>query len=152
MSEPTDRSDAPPLTGESDESRTWWKRNRWWFLPSLLISPVVLCGLPCGGLLYVTMTTIKDHPLYQLATIEVETNPQVSETLGSPVTVTSYAPIVRHANSQSLRTGPLTLEFDVRGPRGAAKVTASGSLHGDEWLLESLNVEPDNGAEIEPGP
>jgi len=132
---------APPRKG-------WFGRNWLWFLPSLVLLPICLCGGLCGGgFLYLRQTVVKSGA-YALTLEKIRENPEVQAALGEPIEETWMT--MGGINMTSDQGSHATLMLRVQGPKAAAMVESeSRQAPGEkEWELNRLVVTPDGGSAI----
>jgi hypothetical protein len=65
--------------------QTWFSRNWKWFLPTVILGPLLLLALVVGGLMTFVFGLMKSSEPYHYAVALAEKNPQVLRELGSPI-------------------------------------------------------------------
>ena len=107
--------------------RGWFKRNWKWLIPTIVLAP----ALAGGGFLYWKSSTIKGSAPYKSALAAAQSSPQVTVKLGTPIEGASWLP-QGAVNVQNDR-GEAILNFQIKGPNGAADVSTQARMVGGEW-------------------
>lgn len=135
----------PDAASPSTANRSWWQRNRAWFVPLLVLSPILLCCLPCGGAMFVMTSTVRKHEAYQVAVDTLQGSPAAKELVGEPIRDDWWVPFV----AGDLTRGPLMLRFEVSGPNDHATVQAEMVKDGDgPWTVRTLRMQRQGEAPI----
>ncbi|MBX7075570.1 MAG: cytochrome c oxidase assembly factor 1 family protein [Pirellulales bacterium] len=131
----------PPLS--SPAKRSWWQRNRFWFLPLLILSPVLLCCVPCGGVFYFMQSMAKNSKAHGLVLEAIRGDARVIEALGEPIDES----FVFGGGDPNL--GPFNLFSWISGPKNKGTVEALVVREGDQWVIARLIVRPSEGDPID---
>jgi hypothetical protein len=93
----------------------------------------------------------KSAPSYHLSLETVQKDPQVGQALGEPIDDASplLLPPSGDENVEAER-GDASWWFDVKGPKGRARVYAHANRLGGRWSLSVLEVTTDKGQKIKP--
>jgi hypothetical protein len=115
----------------------WWSRNWKWVVPVGCLTPVLMCG--CFGAvgLYFAMSAIKSSDAYQQAVAVVSGNPEVQETLGTPIDFGFPRGSVTADNGQSRAS----LRVPVEGPKAEGTLRVEALSEAGQWTFERLEVE-----------
>ena len=131
----------PPMKQES-----WLKRNGLWFFPLIIAVigvPVLCCGGSFWGVASLAGAVMKPR---DVAIEYLQDDPRVTEQLGSPLEPgENFFP---KQYSVENNTGNATIQFDVDGPDGSAKVDGRMILNSGTWTPEFLTVTFSDGSEI----
>lgn len=127
--------------------RGWFARNWLWFVPTVIIIPLLLCGGCIGGLLYIGLGAVKDTDVYKGALKRVQDSPDVQAKLGQPIEDSTALPSSEFHFDNGTQTS--TVRFSVKGPSGSADVEAGAVLVGDKWHYERLIVTNSDGTTID---
>jgi hypothetical protein len=114
--------------------RSWFSRNWWWFIPAIIVVPI----LGCGGVAAFRFWEIKSSSAYQQALARVQQDPQVQEALGQPIEDATWMP-TGEFNVENDR-GEASIIFQVAGPKGGAQVSFHARMVGGQWGLTELAV------------
>ena len=138
--------DKSPGTSADRPPRGWWSRNWRWFVPTMLLGSVVLCGGCCLGIVGAIVGVLKSSEPYQMALEHVQNDPKVIEQLGEPIEESGWFPSGEvNVNNGSGRAG---LYFHVAGPRGKGTVHVEARRIGGRWGLTLLEITPEGGQRI----
>jgi hypothetical protein len=113
-----------------------------------MISGVATAGvLGLAGFIMFTMNLVessfKDSGAYQQAIQKASADARVVELLGSPITGGSMSS--GSISTSGDATGEADLSIPISGPKGSARLYASGKLHAGVWSWQTLEVDPKNG-------
>ncbi|MBX3413725.1 MAG: hypothetical protein KF708_13625 [Pirellulales bacterium] len=126
-------------------SKNWFGRNWLWFVPVVLLSTGCFCCLGCGGLFFGVLQSLKSSEPYQMTLAHVQSDPEVIELLGEPITDDGY--FVGGNISVENGDGNATLYFKVKGPNGTAGVSSNAVRETGQWRLTYVEVAPDDGSD-----
>ena len=104
-----------------------------------LLLLLILIGVLAAVVLYrVYVSPVKSSEPYQMALELVQKDPKVIEQLGEPIEQVFWPP----PSAKGLEGGPgrATLNFELAGPKGKAKVEAEGRMIEGKWGLARLQV------------
>jgi hypothetical protein len=119
------------------------KKRKW-----VMISGVATAGvLGLAGFIMFTMNLVessfKDSGAYQQAIQKASADARVVELLGSPITGGSMSS--GSISTSGDATGEADLSIPISGPKGSARLYASGKLHAGVWSWQTLEIDPKNG-------
>lgn len=121
--------------------KSWFRRNWLWFVPVVVLVPVIVC---CGGitlLLSAIFSTIKSSDVYTEALQRARENPEVVELLGEPIEPGFF---VSGNLSFHNSSGSADLSFPISGPNGSAVVNVKATRAGGSWKYSTLEVTAAN--------
>jgi len=102
--------------------------------PVLCVSVLVcLCG--CSRL--------SNHPIVEIARVEVSRNPRAAELLGNSITFSKT--ITGRANETD---GIAAMQFQASGSKNSAMIFVEGKKLRDEWGVTLLELRPDTGNKV----
>jgi hypothetical protein len=130
--------------------RGWFGRNWLWFVPTIIILPILLCGGCFGVIFFAAFSAIKGSDAYKLALERVQQSPEVQAQLGEPITDATTFPSgsVRSMNGE----GSAIIYMRVAGPKGSANVVVEAETSGGAWHFDKLEVTTDaDGTKIDLG-
>ncbi len=118
--------------------RGWFARNWLWFIPVVVILPIIICAGCCTGIFTVVIGTMKASDPYVQALAAVQEDPRVQEAIGTPIKDVTWFPIgeVNFDNNQ----GDARFDFDVEGPKGRAHVRTESRMVNGAWSIVELIV------------
>ena len=117
----------------------WMARNWKWFVPSLLLSLVLLFAAFVVGVLGLVFGSMKSSTPYRQAVSAAETNPAVVSSLGAPVRPGFW--LSGNINVQAGGTGDAQLEIPLTGSHHSGTIFVVAKKSGDVWRFETLEVE-----------
>ena len=119
--------------------RSWFRRNALWFVPAIILLPLLVCGGFCAGILTFVSGLIKGSEPYQTALERANSNQAVVARLGEPVEDISFMPMgsINYENS----SGTADLSFEVGGPKGTGTMYVVAHKQAGEWSYDRLEVE-----------
>jgi hypothetical protein len=118
--------------------KSWFARNWKWFLPTVILGPLLLLALFIGVIFSAIFGMMKSSEPYQHAVVMASQSAQVRAQLGSPVTPGWYASGNINVSGDS---GNADLAIPLNGTlrHGTAYVTAKKSE--GTWSYQRLEVE-----------
>lgn len=127
--------------------RGWFRRNWLWFVPTIILLPIFLCGGCFATIFYAVVSGIKGSGAYQTALERVQQSPEVQAAIGQPITDTTVFPTgnIQTTNNE----GTAKLLFSVAGPNGTANVDLNAILVDGTWHYEKLDVTCSDGSTID---
>jgi Cytochrome oxidase complex assembly protein 1 len=137
---------AAPSAGDQPQ-RGWFRRNALWFVPTVILLPILLCAGSCGGIFYLVFSMLRDSQPYQMALARLRENPEVIQRLGEPVEDATWYPSgqIRMQGAQ----GFAQFEMKIAGPRGKADAYVEATADAGEWTIKRLRVVFSDGWRIE---
>lgn len=123
--------------------KSWWKRNRKWFIPTSILSFLLFIGiiLSIGNEGSVTdiVKAYSEDSLYNEAIETVNKNPKVAKILGKIQSADELAilegNVVYSNNGNSIET-----TIRIKGNKGKAKMDISAEKSGSKWTYKKINV------------
>jgi hypothetical protein len=113
---------------------SWWKRNRKWVLPLIVIGGIALfvCGIFFG-----VMGLIRTNDAYKQGVARALADPQVIEAFGEPVkTGTMVTGSVQTSNA----SGEADLAVPLSGPKGEGTLYIGAYKQAGRWNMRVLEV------------
>ncbi len=138
----------PPRFDAEPPKRGWFGRNWLWFVPTVVILPILLCGGCIAGIFFSVLGFIKGSDAYKLALERVQQSAEVQAQLGQPIEDATVFPVgnIEVNNGE----GEAVLFFSIKGSKGGATVVAEGDATGGVWHFDKLVVTCDaDGTEID---
>jgi hypothetical protein len=132
---------APAITALPAERPDWFGRNWKWFVPSVVLLPVLALG-GCGGCLFFGLQfAFKSSDAYKNAVARVQADPVVTAALGSPVEpgLFTYSGNISDAGP----IGHAEVVFPISGPKGSGTVYLVADKSGGKWEFKVLEVTLD---------
>jgi hypothetical protein len=126
---------APPPPGVPRE--TWFSRNWKWFLPTVIIVPILLIVLFVGGIALMVFGMIKSSEPYHHAVDVAGHDPRVVRKLGSPIVPTWF---VGGSINQSGSSGEANLLIPIRGQLRNATLYVAARKSEGSWSYQKLGV------------
>ncbi len=131
-----------PFPPQPIQQPNWFSRNWKWFIPTIIIGPILLIVLFVGGLFTLGMSVIKSSEPYQHAVSAAANDARVTTQLGTPVTPGWYAG--GRFNASGPR-GDVNLFIPLNGSlrNGTVYVVATRSSADEAWRYHRLEVAID---------
>jgi hypothetical protein len=127
----TQSSAAPP------RRRGWWSRNWLWFVPTLLLTILILSCGTLGIIYWFVVGPLHSEP-YPTAMQLVQKDPRVTARLGAPIRDVRWIP----SGERTIEGdgGKAWLDFDVAGPKAQAHVHFQARRIAGKWGFSQLEV------------
>ncbi len=118
--------------------RGWFARNWLWFIPVVVVLPILICIGCCTGLMTLGVGALKTSEPYQQALAAVQEDANVQEALGTPIEDATFIPTgeINITNNQ----GDARFDFKVKGPKGRAHVRTECRMVDGVWSIVELIV------------
>jgi hypothetical protein len=125
--------------------RGWYRRNWKWATPLFVLLVVV------GGGLIFAWPLLKPwmHEQYRLSLDEVTKHPKAIEKLGEPIETVRLLP--GGSITMDGDRGDASFNYDVKGPKGAAKVASRSRFMNGRWDITQLELVFDDDSKLDIG-
>ncbi|MBU0660838.1 cytochrome c oxidase assembly factor 1 family protein [Patescibacteria group bacterium] len=121
----------------SKNNKQWFAKNGRWFIPLIIIGPMVLISL--------VMSLIKSSGAYEIAMEVVHDSPIIEGLLGESVKDGFFVSGSIEVNGSS---GTADLSASLKGQKDSAKLYIRAVKSEDEWNIISLKMRPKSSGEI----
>lgn len=123
------------------ENRSWWSRNWKWVVPVGCLVPLLLIGGCVASIFMVATTAMKSSDVYKDALLQAQSNSEVVEALGSPITAGYFTGGSINTNGPS---GDAAFSIPLSGPKGKGTIQLEAKKSGGEWTYSTLVVDIEN--------
>jgi len=127
----------PPLL----QRPSWFSRNWKWFIPTIIVVPILLIVLLIGGLFVIGMSAIRSSESYQHAVAAATHNRHVIEKLGTPVTPGWYILGTIHLSDSA---GDADMGIPLNGTVRHGTVHVVARKWTGIWTYQRLDVQIDS--------
>ena len=118
--------------------KNWFWRNWKWFLPTIILGPLLLLALFVGVVFSAVFGMMKSSEPYKYAVATASHDARVSEQLGTPITPGWYASGNIHLNNDS---GDAEMTIPLNGTRRHGAVYVEARKSDGVWRYQRLEVE-----------
>lgn len=118
--------------------RSWYRRNRRWFVPLLIVTSILLIASLVGGFFWLIKEMLHSSYPYELAVKTASASPEVSAMIGSPVQVGWLSMGQVNFNGPD---GNVSLSVPISGPSGKGDIIVAAKKHANHWTFESFEVD-----------
>lgn len=116
----------------------WFSRNWKWLVPVGCGLPLMCCGI-FGAVTYFSVSkVIQGTPIFAEAIEKANTNPEVTDALGSPVTP---GMMLNGSVNQSGNTGSANFTIPLKGPKGEGSLQVDATMKGGKWTFDTLTAD-----------
>ncbi len=122
---------------QAGRPRNWWQRNWKWFVPVIVVTPVLVCGGFITLLFSFVHGVMTGSGAYEQALVAARGDTAVVAALGMPIEDGFFVTGNVQVNSQS---GWAELAIPISGPRGEATIFVAAEKDGGEWYFDTLDV------------
>jgi hypothetical protein len=123
----------PPMSQPS-----WFSRNKKWFIPTVIVVPILLIALFVGGILALVFGMMKSSEPYKHALTVAQADARVTAQLGTPVMPGWYAGgNINYSGS----SGSADLSIPLNGPQRHGTVYVVAKESAGVWSYQTLEVE-----------
>jgi hypothetical protein len=131
------------MNNELITEQSWWKSNRKWFLPTLIITFLLLTGLLVSSGMEGNITDIakaySEDSLYERAIDKANTNKRVLELIGKIEPIDQLAILEGNAVYANNHTS-VELSVRVKGNKGKGKMDISARKNGNNWEYKYIKI------------
>jgi len=131
---------APPPPPPAAQGPSWFSRNWKWFIPTVIVVPVLLIALFIGGIVTLVFGMIKSSEPYQHALAAASQNARVTTELGEPV---EPGWLASGNINESGAAGEANLAIPLNGKLRHGTVFVVARKSAGIWRYERLEVEID---------
>ena len=124
---------------------SWFSRNWKWFLPTVIVGPILLIVALIAGFFTLGMSVIKSSEPYQYAVSTAVNDARVAEQLGAPITPAWYAGGRFNASQRSY--GDVDLLIPLNGKLRHGTLYVKGVKSAGVWHYQRLQVAIDGNPE-----
>lgn len=126
----------------------WFGRNWLWFIPVIIILPIILCCGGCSLLGYFTvqkgMEELKNFPGYKNSVAAMEANTDVTDALGTPIEVAGLIAAASTGNPAEISESEIDISYPITGPKGSGLLIIDAELDSNgQWVWRTLTVHID---------
>ena len=118
-------------------ARSWFSRNWKWFVPLVVITPILLFTLFIGGIVAFVFGIMKSSEPYKHGVQVVTHDPQALRALGAPVEIGS---LVSGSTHETNGIGDANLAIPVHGSVHAGKLYVIAEKSDREWEYKKLQL------------
>jgi hypothetical protein len=111
---------------------------------------LLLCAGICGGCVYVTQSAVTSGaawveltPVMSAAMNAAQSDQQVLDKLGEPIEISA---IPTRTGTGELKPANEDFQFELKGPKGTAKVKGSATKDVGTWKVTAITVQASDGA------
>jgi len=158
-------STADQPTPQPPPKKGWFGRNWLWFVPTIILLPILVCGGCFGGLFVFGINQIKGSEPYQDALARAQADATVIERLGEPVEDATFIPQWNVSGDGTGTSGNSSGYIVLKGPKDTANARVNARMTDGNWEIIELEVtfsdgeridlvrdNPDEGAALEGAP
>lgn len=126
----------PPIPSQAKGN--WWTRNWKWLVPTGCLTIAILFVAFVFSIVLLVFGTIKSTDVYKGALVRAKANPEVIETLGTPIKDRLFVSGNTNVNGA---TGVSNLSIPISGPNGKATIYVKAEKSLGRWTYSELVVE-----------
>lgn len=133
------------MNNELIVEKSWWRKNRKWFLPTILflVGIVVFTFSGIDGDVADIAKAYSENALYEQAVEKSKTNKRVQELLGNLKPIDKLAIIEGNAK-YSNNNNAIELTVRIKGSKGNGKMDISADKKGKEWAYRKISIRIKN--------
>jgi hypothetical protein len=120
--------------GPEQKPRGWWSRNWKWFVPTVFLCLILMCGGCLTGIAVLFISGLRHLEPYVVTMEKIQANPEAQEALGQPIRDDSWFPVLSpDGNNMDIR-------WDLSGPKGKGKAHVKARMTGNKWEIVLIEV------------
>jgi hypothetical protein len=130
------------LSEQPQKPRGWWSRNWKWFVPTMLLLMVLMCSGCLVSVALFFVNGLRHMEPYMVTMDKIQTNQQVVEAFGEPITDCSWTPtLTADGNGIDMR-------WDIKGPKGKGKAYVKSRVTNQKFDIVVIEIMPPDGKKI----
>jgi hypothetical protein len=126
--------------GRWDSIEQFKKAQRKWAIAGFIFWGAMIASV------YFLFSAMEDSWAAKNSLLSAQQNIQVQQRIGTPIK--QLWPITGKINTDMGGTGEAKIRYQIKGPKGTAKVRAIAVKNNNQWKMQSLKVIPDHGSII----
>ncbi len=128
--------------GPEQKPRGWWSRNWKWFVPTVFLCMILMCGGCLTGIGFFIISGLKHLEPYVVTMQKIQANPEAQEALGQPIRDDSWFPVL------SIDGDNLDIRWDLSGPKGKGKAYVKSRTSNGKSEIVVIEVTLPNGKKL----
>jgi hypothetical protein len=129
--------------GPEQKPRGWWSRNWKWFVPTVFLCLILMCGGCLTGIGVLFISGLRHLEPYVVTMDKIQANPEAQEAFGQPIRDDSWFPVLTpDGNNMDIR-------WDLAGPKGKGKAHVKARMSDNKFETVFIEVILPSGKEIE---
>ena len=124
------------------QNKSWYSRNKKWFLPTVIGGPILVIALFAFLILSLVYGVLKNSDSYKMSMYEVQENKDCIRLLGSPIKAGYW--ITGQINKQGFspnQTGTSNLRIPLEGTLAEGTAYSSCEIENGKWEFLELSVD-----------
>lgn len=121
--------------------KTWWQRNRKWFVPTGCLSLIALAVIFIVAIFFTVTTMMKKSTPYIESYEAATTNSYVIDRLGEPIEQNG---MLQGNISITNNTGEATISIPLEGPKGTGTIYVSANKYNETWTYSKMSIYIDS--------
>ena len=114
--------------------RGWWSRNWKWFVPTVLLGMILMCGGCLAGIAAIFVSSLRHIEPYVTTMAKIDANKEAQEAFGQPVKDDSWFPVLTpDGNNMDIR-------WDLSGPKGKGKSHVKSRMSNGKFEIVVIEV------------
>jgi hypothetical protein len=129
-------SQGPGFESQDKPRKNWWGRNWKWFLPTVILTPLVICGGGIALVISFVFGMIHDSVPYKDAMKTARQQSQVRQHLGQPIEAGYLTTGNIHYGAGG--SGKASLTIPLSGPKGEGTLYVDARRSAGQWQFQRL--------------
>jgi hypothetical protein len=121
---------------EIPQQRGWWSRNWKWFVPVVIVLPILICGGCIGTIFFGVRSALRSSDAYKHVLTVAQASPEVQRILGTPITASGLPS--GGINVKNDGSGDTEFSVTLRGPRGEGRLEVHATRANGVWSYDRL--------------
>jgi hypothetical protein len=126
----------------AQKPRGWWSRNWKWFIPTLFLCMILMCGGCVAGIFFMFISGLKQTEPYVVTMQKIQANAEAQEALGQPIRDDSWFPVLTPDGNN------LDIRWDLSGPKGKGKAYVKARTTNGKFDIVVIEVTLPNGKRL----
>jgi hypothetical protein len=118
--------------------KSWFQRNKLWFLPTVIGGPLLIIGTFVFMLLTLIMTVVKSSGAYELTVETIHNDPRCQALLGDNMEEAWF--VMGNVETHNY-SGTADLTINMEGDKGEGRVYSYSEKTWGDWEIYGLKLE-----------
>ncbi len=122
-------------TTQPPPSRSWFRRNAIWFIPTVILGALAIPAIFIGSILYFVFSLMSSSEPYRFALESARNNHEIIQTLGEPIDTGWFTSGAINLHNDN---GDANLSIPVHGPLGSGTIYLEATKSAGRWTYSLL--------------
>ena len=128
--------------GPEQKPRGWWSRNWKWFVPTIFLCLILMCGGCLTGIAALFVGYLRHIDPYVTTMNKIQADKQAQDAFGQPIRDDSWFPVMTPDGDN------LDIRWDLSGPKGKGKAHVKARMSNGKFETVVMDVVLPDGKKL----